>query len=80
MKFHVKEREVVIGVAAAATAFFGVRQGIVQKVPALGPLSGPVVTLLLGFGIASLVDGGGLGGDAITGVGVGLIVTGALGL
>ncbi len=39
MKFRPKEREIVIGVAAAATAFFGVRQGIVQKVPALGPLS-----------------------------------------
>lgn len=80
MKFRFREREVVIVVAAGATAYLGAKQGIVQKVPSVGGLSGPVVTMLLGLALASFVDGGGMTGDVVTGIGAGLVVTGALGL
>ena len=76
MKFHLKEREVVVGAAAAVTVIGVKRIGV--PIPALGPLSSPMVAILLGFVLAGMVDGGGTGGDVIEGVGYGLIAYGAL--
>ena len=80
MKFRLKEREVILGASAAVTTFVGVRYGIVGRVPAIGPASGGIVLLLIGVALAAMVDGGGTGGEVITGVGIGLMATGALAL
>ena len=76
MKFHMKEAALVTGVATAGAVIALRRSGI--AVPALGPLSSPVVTILLGFVLAGVVDGSGTGGDIIEGIGYGLIAAGAL--
>lgn len=76
MKFRVKEREVIVGAAALATVIALPRIGF--AVPSIGPLSSPVVQILIGFALAGMVDGGGTGGDVIEGIGYGFIARGAL--
>jgi hypothetical protein len=76
VKFHMKETAVIVGVATAGTVIALRRSGL--AIPALGPLSSPVVTILLGFVLAGVVDGSGTGGDVIEGIGYGLIAAGAI--
>jgi hypothetical protein len=80
VKFHLKEREVLIGATTGVTAFLLIKQGWVARVPALGPASGPIVAILAGIVLAGMVDGGGTGGDILEGVGYGLIAAGAVNL
>lgn len=80
MKFHLKEREVLIGATTGVTAFLLLKQGWVGRIPALGPASGPIVAILAGIALAGMVDGSGTGGDIIDGVGYGLIAAGAVNL
>ena len=76
MKLRFKEREVVVGAAALATVIALPRIGF--AVPALGPLSSPVVSILIGFALAGMVADGGTAGAAIEGIGYGFIARGAM--
>ncbi len=78
MKMHVKEREIIVGAAALATVVALPRIGI--AIPALGPVSRPLVTILIGFALAGVFDGGGTVGDVVEGIGFGLIARGAMGI
>ncbi len=71
-----KESAVIVGVATAGTVIALRKAGI--AIPALGPLSSPIVSILLGFVLAGVVDGGGTTGDVVEGIGYGLIAAGAL--
>lgn len=75
---RINESNAVTAVAAGATAFAGTKFGLVGMIPALGPVGAPFVVIALGAALATLVARGGVSGDAIEGVGYGLIVTGVL--
>jgi hypothetical protein len=80
MKLGLREKEVVTGLAAGATAFVVIKKGLAASIPAVGPVSQPLMLILVGIAISSFVDGGGIGGDVVTGVGYGLICAGAAAL
>lgn len=80
MRFGVKEREVITGAAAAVTGFVVIKQGVLGKLPAFGPISQPLAAILVGFVLAGMIDGGGTTGDVIEGIGYGFIVAGAAAL
>lgn len=80
MKFRLSERELVVAAATGATAFVVVKQGVLNRIPAIGPASPPIVAILLGIAVASMIDGEGTAGAAIEGVGYGLIAAGAIAL
>lgn len=65
-------------VAAGLTAFIGSRYGLLGKVPALGNVGAPLVTIALGAAIAVLPSQEGTVGDVLEGIGYGLITVGVL--
>lgn len=75
---RVNESNAVTAVAAGATAFAGTRFGLTAMIPALGPVGAPFVLIGLGAALATVFSRGGVTGDALEGVGYGLIVTGVL--
>lgn len=80
MRIGLRESEVITGLAAGATAYVVIKRGAGGIVPAIGPLSQPVVLILLGLALASFVDGGGTTGQLTDGVAYGLIAAGAIAL
>ena len=80
MRFGLKDREVITGAAAAVTGFVVIKQGVLGKLPAVGPVSQPLLAILIGFALAGFVDGGGTTGDVVSGIGYGFIVAGAAAL
>lgn len=80
MKLGLKQRELVTGVVVGVTAFAGLKYGIIGRLPATGPVTPPMWSIIIGIVLAAGVDGGGMGGDVIEGVGYGLIAAGAAAL
>ena len=71
------ESRAVTAVAAGATAYVGIRTGVLKSIPALGPATAPMITIVLGLVVATMLGGrGGTTGQAIEGIGIGLIVIG----
>ncbi len=80
MRFAFREREIVTGAVAGATAFVLVKKGVGGMIPAIGPITPPIGLIILGLAVSSFVDGSGITGDVASGVGFGLIAAGAVAL
>jgi len=80
VKFGLKEKELITGAVTGVTVFAGLKYGLVGKLPAVGPLSPPMLAIIIGLVIAAGFDGGGMGGDIFNGVGYGLIAGGVAAL
>jgi uncharacterized membrane protein len=76
MKFH--EAEAVTAAAAGLTVYGLVRTGLGSRIPALDGLSSAIVAIILGAFLAVIWDGQGTVGNALEGVGYGLIAYGVL--
>ena len=76
MRLH--EEQAVTAVGAAAGAYVAVRYG--GMLPAIGPLGGPLMLIVLGAALAAVVNTSGTSGDAIKGFGYGLVAVGVVGM
>jgi hypothetical protein len=72
------ESNAVTAAGAAAGAFVAVRYG--GQLPAIGPLGGPVLLIVLGGALAALFQTSGTTGDVVHGFGYGLVAVGVVGL
>jgi hypothetical protein len=81
MRFgNLSETEVVTGAATAVTAFVVIKQGLLGKLPAVGPVTQPILAIGIGFAVVAFIDGGGTTGNVVHGLGYGLIAAGAAAL
>ena len=76
MRLH--EEQAVTAVGAAAGAFVAVKYG--GALPAIGPLGGPLLLIVLGAVLSSVLTTNGTTGEAIKGFGFGLIAVGVVGM
>jgi len=72
------ESSAVTAAGAAAGAFVAVRYG--GQLPAIGPLGGPVLLIVLGGVLAAGLRTTGTTGDVARGFGYGLVAVGVVGL
>jgi hypothetical protein len=72
------EANAVTAAGAAAGAFAGVRYG--GALPAIGPLGGPLLLIVLGGILSAGLNLSGTTGDFARGVGFGLVATGVVGM
>lgn len=76
MRLH--EEQAVTAVGAAAGAFVAVKYG--GMLPALGPLNGPLLLIVLGAVLSSVISTSGTTGEAVKGFGYGLVAVGVVGM
>jgi hypothetical protein len=74
------QSEIVTGAAAGVTAFVVIKQGLIGKLPAVGPVTQPFMAILVGLAVVAVFDGGGDAGDVARGVAYGFIAAGAAAL
>ena len=76
MRLH--EEQAVTAFGAAAGAFVAVRYG--HALPAIGPLGGPLMLIVIGAVLSAIVNTSGTTGEAVKGFGYGLIAVGVVGM
>ena len=76
MRLH--EEQAVTAVGAAAGAYVAVRYG--SALPAIGPLGGPLMLIVIGAVLSAIVNTSGTTGEAIKGFGYGLVAVGVVGM
>lgn len=72
------EGKMVTAVATGATVFAAARFGVLQRIPAIGPVPAPIATILLGVLIVGFLGKSGMVGEVLDGAGYGLIAAGVL--
>lgn len=76
MRLH--EEQAVTAVGVAAGAYVGAKYG--GALPAFGPLSGPLLLIVIGALVSTILNTSGTTGEAVKGFGFGLVGVGVLGL
>lgn len=71
------KRELLTGAVAGATAFGLHKSNILNRVPSIGPVSGPVVAIVVGLAVLAFVKVDGIPGDVIDGVAFGVVAIAA---
>ena len=72
------ERRLMVAGAAGVAAFAATKYGVLKMIPAVGPVPSAVAAIILGLAITGWVEKSGTLGAAIEGVGIALVVAGAL--
>ena len=62
MKFKLSEREVLVAAATGVTATMAVKHGLLARIPAIGPVSPPIMAIVIGVALSAFVDMSGAAG------------------
>lgn len=75
---RIAEGKAVTAVAVGVTVFAASRSGVLARIPAVGPISAPIATIIIGAILATLLGKAGMTGEILEGAGYGLIAAGVL--